>query len=412
MIEVISIKFKGKGKAYFFDPNGLTVNVGDHVIVETSKGPEYAECVRSNHEENDSDIILPLRPVLRIATKEDDARAEMNRRKEKEAFGICREKIVEHGLDMKLVDVEYSFDGSKILFFFTSDGRVDFRELVKDLASVFRTRIELRQIGVRDEARMLGGLGICGKPFCCAQFLDDFQPVSIKMAKTQGLSLNPTKISGTCGRLMCCLKYEQDAYEDLVKNVPKVDSFVDTPAGKGLVIDVNLLRGTVRVKLDDSAENAVKTFSAGEIEVLGGKAKRAEYLAAKAEGLIEEKPREERRLEKPTRRPKAPEPVEASAEVPTSTVDEPAEKPDQPKKKRRHRSKPHKKDGEKQESAQKKDSAPKQKPAAEKHPGEKQGDKPAEKHGDGKSQHKNRNHRRRRPKKPNTGGNGNPPAAQ
>ncbi len=296
MTEVISVRFKSKGKIYYFDPNGVTASPGQFVIVETAKGQEYAECASGNHEVEDSAVRLPLRPVIRLATEADTFRAEENHRREKEAFEVCREKIAKHGLDMKLVDVEMSFEGGKILFFFTSDGRVDFRELVKDLASVFRTRIELRQIGVRDEARMIGGLGICGKPFCCAQFLDDFQPVSIKMAKTQGLSLNPTKISGTCGRLMCCLKYEQEAYEELVKNVPKVDAFVDTPDGKGSVMDVNLLKGTVRVRLEDASELTIRTYTSDEITVLGGKAKRAEYLALKAEGKLPEPPKQPRRL--------------------------------------------------------------------------------------------------------------------
>lgn len=310
MTEVVSVRFKNKGKVYFFDPAGCTVPKGSYVVVETAKGLEYAECVAGNHEVDDSQVRPPLRPVIRLATPEDTARSEENHRKEKEAFGICREKIQKHGLDMKLVDVEYNFEGNKILFFFTSEGRVDFRELVKDLASVFKTRIELRQIGVRDEARMLGGLGICGRPFCCAQFLDDFQPVSIKMAKTQGFSLNPTKISGACGRLMCCLKYEQDAYEELVKFVPKVDSFVETPNGVGSVIDVNLLKSTVRVRLEDSNDVNIKTFNAGEITVLGGKAKRAEYLQMKAEGkLPEPKPVQKLKLSKPEPEP-APEPEE------------------------------------------------------------------------------------------------------
>ena len=286
MTEVVSVRFKNKGKIYYFAPSGNTVRQGEHIVVETAKGLEYAECVAGNHGVEDSQVRPPLRPVIRVATDTDNRRAEENRRLEGEAMEICKEKIKERGLDMKLVDVEYNFEGNKILFFFTSEGRVDFRELVKDLASVFKTRIELRQIGVRDEARMLGGLGICGRPFCCAQFLDDFQPVSIKMAKTQGFSLNPTKISGACGRLMCCLKYEEEAYEELVKHVPKVDSFVDTPAGKGSVIDVNLLKSTARVKLEDSSDMAIKTFSADDITVLGGKAKRAEYLAMKAEGRI------------------------------------------------------------------------------------------------------------------------------
>jgi len=288
MTEVISVRFKNKGKVYYFDPAGLAVATGDAVIVETSKGLEYAECTWGNHEVEDSAIIPPLRPVVRIATEEDRKRAEENKVKEKEAFAICQKKIAEHGLDMKLVDVEYSFEGNKILFFFTSDGRVDFRELVRDLASVFKTRIELRQIGVRDEARMIGGLGICGKPFCCTQFLDEFHPVSIKMAKTQGLSLNPVKISGTCGRLMCCLKYEEDAYEEIVKKAPKVDAFVDTPYGKGTVISVNLLRGYCKVRLEDGFDTTLKTLTFDQIEILGGKAKRAEYLAAKAEGRLEE----------------------------------------------------------------------------------------------------------------------------
>ena len=220
-------------------------------------------------------------------------------------MSICRQRIEKHGLEMKLVDVEYNFEGSKILFFFTSEGRVDFRELVKDLAGIFKTRIELRQIGVRDEARMLGGLGICGRPFCCAQFLDDFQPVSIKMAKTQGLSLNPVKISGSCGRLMCCLKYEQDAYEELVQSVPKIDAFVETPAGVGTVVDVNLLKGTVRVRLEDPNDMSMKTFEAAEVTVLGGKAKRAEYLAALAEGRIEPPQKSQPRLRR-TAAPAAP----------------------------------------------------------------------------------------------------------
>lgn len=251
MTEVISIKFRNAGKVYYFAPGGLVVEPGDHVIVETAKGLEYGECTAGNHEVDDSAIVPPLRPAVRIATEEDRQKAALNEEKEKKAFDICLQKIEAHGLDMKLVDVEYSFDGSKILFFFTADGRVDFRELVKDLVSVFRARIELRQIGVRDGAKMLGGLGICGRAFCCSTFLDDFHPVSIKMAKTQSLSLNPTKISGTCGRLMCCLKYEQAAYEDLIKNAPKVSACIVTPMGEGIVTEVNLLRQTVKVRVDE-----------------------------------------------------------------------------------------------------------------------------------------------------------------
>ena len=288
MTEIVSIRFKNKGKTYFFAPNGNTVADGDAVIVETSKGPEYAVCTWGNHWVDDARVVQPLRPVLRVATEEDRRRSEQNEAREAEAFRICQEKIEERGMEMKLVDVEYSFDGSKILFFFTSEGRVDFRELVKDLAGIFHTRIELRQIGVRDEAKMLGGLGICGRPFCCRQFMDDFHPVSIKMAKTQGLSLNPAKISGTCGRLMCCLKYEQTAYEDLVKQAPKVDAFVDTPGGKGTVVNINLLRSYAKVRLEDTGDTIPKTYPFDELEILGGKARRAEYIAARDAGRLEE----------------------------------------------------------------------------------------------------------------------------
>ncbi len=265
MPEVVNVRFRSKGKAYFFDPAGTNPHIGDSLIVETAKGPEFGECVRGAHYVEETAIVPPLRPVLRIATDEDKAIAQANRAKEKTAFDFCQKKIEERGLEMKLVDVEYSFDSSKILFFFTSDGRVDFRELVKDLAGVFRTRIELRQIGVRDSAKLVGGLGICGRPFCCSTFLEDFQPVSIKMAKTQSLSLNPTKISGTCGRLMCCLKYEQDAYEHLLKTVPKVDTEVDTPDGKGTVKEVNLLRRTVKVKLAEENISELRAYPAREL---------------------------------------------------------------------------------------------------------------------------------------------------
>ena len=231
MTNVISVRFRGGCKTYYFDPRELTVQDGDDVIVETNQGLEFVHCTQGNHPVADSMVVQPLRPVLRLATENDRRTAQLCRQKEKDAFRICQKKIAEHKLEMKLVRVECNFDSSKILFFFTADGRVDFRELVKDLASVFRARIELRQIGVRDEAKMLGGLGICGRPFCCSQFMEDFVPVSIKMAKTQSLSLNPTKISGTCGRLMCCLKYEQAAYEEALKHLPKNDSFVQTPDG-------------------------------------------------------------------------------------------------------------------------------------------------------------------------------------
>ena len=254
MTEVISVRFRGGCKNYYFDPKGHTVKMGDQVIVETAQGPEFGTCTQGNHEVADEAIVQPLCAMLRPATDADRRTVDYNRKKESEAFDICEKKIADHGLEMKLVNVSASFDGSKIIFFFTADGRVDFRELVRDLASVFRARIELRQIGVRDEAKMVGGLGICGRPFCCSQFLDGFLPVSIKMAKTQNLSLNPTKISGTCGRLMCCLKYEQNAYEDAQKRMPKQESFVQTPDGPGNVSDVNVLKETVKVRLDEKPE--------------------------------------------------------------------------------------------------------------------------------------------------------------
>ena len=273
-VEVVDIQFRPGQKVYYFDPAGLKLAVGDHVIIDTARGPEYGICAGGNHKIPEKDVVSPLRSVLRRATAQDEKTIEDNRAKEKKAMEVCAEKVAEQGLDMQLVSAECAFDGSKILFFFTADDRVDFRELVKNLASVFHTRIELRQIGVRDKAKMVGGLGICGRPFCCASFLDDFQPVSIKMAKTQNLSLNPTKISGTCGRLMCCLKYEQDAYEDLLRNAPKAESFVDTPEGRGTVVEIDLLRSRVKVRMEDSPET-ISTFSNSDIAVLrSGKAKK------------------------------------------------------------------------------------------------------------------------------------------
>lgn len=267
MAEVVSVRFRGGSKNYYFDPRGLQIEPDTYLVVETAQGMEYACCVEGNHEVPDQAVVQPLRPVVRIATENDHKSAAYNRKRETEAFGICEKKIADHGLEMKLVNVECSFEGNKIIFFFTADGRVDFRELVKDLASVFRARIELRQIGVRDEAKMLGGLGICGRPLCCSQFLEEFIPVSIKMAKTQSLSLNPTKISGTCGRLMCCLKYEQAAYEDAAGRMPKNDSFVDTPDGIGNVCSVDLLQEQVQVRLD-SAPETPRRYKASEIRVL------------------------------------------------------------------------------------------------------------------------------------------------
>lgn len=252
MTEVVSVKFKDGGREYYFDPDGITLSAGENVIVETQNGIEFGTVSAANHEIEDSTIVKPLKKLLRRATEKDIKKVAENRKKQDEAFGICEELIAQHQLDMKLVEVEYSFDSNKIVFFFTSDGRVDFRELVKDLAARFHTRIELRQIGVRDEAKLLGGLGICGQPYCCKQFLSDFQPVSIKMAKEQGLSLNPTKISGSCGRLMCCLKYEQDAYEYLNSFTPNVGATVQTDEGPAVVTDANVITGNLFVKLVDS----------------------------------------------------------------------------------------------------------------------------------------------------------------
>ena len=271
--EVVDIQFRPGQKIYYFDPAGIQCQAGMHVIIDTARGPEYGYCTGGNHKIPMSDVVAPLRPVLRIATQQDEKTAAENQAKEKKAFDACLQKIEEYQLDMQLVSAECSFDGSKLLFFFTADERVDFRELVKVLATMFHTRIELRQIGVRDKAKMVGGLGICGRPFCCASFLDDFQPVSIKMAKTQNLSLNPTKISGTCGRLMCCLKYEQDAYEDLLKNSPKADSLVDTVDGRGTVVEVDLLRQRVKVRLEE--QGTVGVYNNADIAVLrNGKAKK------------------------------------------------------------------------------------------------------------------------------------------
>ena len=273
-VTVVGVQFKKGGKVYFFDPGKLDIATGDEVIIDTARGAEYGFCAEGNHTVPAAKVVQPLRAVIRVATDNDRRTRQEYKDKEPHAFEVCQNKILDHKLDMKLVSAEYSFDGSKILFYFTADGRVDFRDLVKDLAGVFRTRIELRQIGVRDEAKMMGGLGICGRPFCCKQFLDDFQPVSIKMAKTQSLSLNPTKISGTCGRLMCCLKYEQDAYESLIKTSPKQDSIVNTCDGKGTVTDVSLLKQTVKVRLDNDP-STVKCYHNCDICILrNGKGKK------------------------------------------------------------------------------------------------------------------------------------------
>ena len=326
-VEVVDIQFRPGQKIYYFDPNGLTFQAGEHVIIDTARGAEYGICAGCNHEIPQKDVVAPLRKVLRKATAQDEKIAADNRAKEKRAYDVCLEKIAAHGLDMQLVSAEVAFDGSKILFYFTADERVDFRELVKNLASVFHTRIELRQIGVRDKAKMVGGLGICGRPFCCASFLDDFQPVSIKMAKTQNLSLNPTKISGTCGRLMCCLKYEQDAYEDLIRSSPRLESFVDTPEGRGTVVELDLLRQRVKVRMEENPET-VSVFPNADIAVLrSGKARKndppipADLAPISGNGKRAPQPKE-------AEQPMMLEPIRFRYSTESVVSDEPAEQPE------------------------------------------------------------------------------------
>ncbi len=269
MAEVVGVRFKEVGKIYYFAPGEEKFEPTDMVIVETARGVECGEIAVGNKDVPDEEIVHPLKNIIRKATDADLKKLEKNKESEKRAYDIAVKKIADHGLDMKLVNVEYTFDGSKVLFYFTADGRVDFRALVKDLASVFKTRIELRQIGVRDEAKMLGGLGVCGKEFCCSKFLGEFQPVSIKMAKEQGLSLSPVKISGTCGRLMCCLKYEQEAYTDLLRNTPKYGAIVKTPLGKGTVVEVSLITGMLKVKMDNTPpEAAPQSFSVKDVKLI------------------------------------------------------------------------------------------------------------------------------------------------
>lgn len=275
MIDVIGVRFKKAGKIYYFDPDGTQIEEQIPVIVETARGIEYGLTVISNRNVEENDLVMPLKKVIRVATQEDTKQYKQNKQKEIEAFDICVEKIKQHSLEMKLIDVELTFDHNKIIFYFTSDGRVDFRELVKELAFIFRTRIELRQIGVRDEAKMLNGIGICGRTLCCSTFLGDFQPVSIKMAKEQNLSLNPSKISGICGRLMCCLKYEEDTYEELNKNLPNVGDYVKTPDGNGEVLSINILRQLVKVSVQKKENNdlLLNHYNVNEIKVLSKKGK-------------------------------------------------------------------------------------------------------------------------------------------
>ena len=270
MIKVIGVRFKKAGKIYYFDPSGLEVKKGDFVVVETARGIEFGECVIGIKEIPESDIVAPLKSVIRVAEEADINKHKENKVKEKDALDICLKKIEEHGLNMKLIDVEYTFDNNKVIFYFTADGRVDFRELVKDLATIFKTRIELRQIGVRDEAKMLGGLGPCGRPLCCSTFLGDFASVSIKMAKEQNLSLNPTKISGICGRLMCCLNYEQSTYEDIRKRLPKAGSIVSMGDFKGEVVSNNTVKESVKVKYKRGDEELIEEFKIEDVELLEG----------------------------------------------------------------------------------------------------------------------------------------------
>ena len=270
MIKVVGVRFKKAGKIYYFDPVDMNIQKDTYVVVETARGIEFGECVIGIKEISEDDIVAPLKSVLRIATEEDINKHFKNKDKEKDAFDICLKKIQEHGLTMKLIDVEYTFDNNKVIFYFTADGRVDFRDLVKDLATIFKTRIELRQIGVRDEAKMLGGLGPCGRPMCCSSFLGDFASVSIKMAKEQNLSLNPTKISGICGRLMCCLNYEQSTYEDIRKRLPKVGSIVKTSEGTGEVFSNNIVKESIKVKLKKGEEEVLEEFKIDNIELIKG----------------------------------------------------------------------------------------------------------------------------------------------
>ncbi len=437
MVEVVDVQFRPGQKVYYFDPAGKIITNGTHLIIETSRGPEYGICTAGNHMIPEKEIVPPLRTVIRFATEADERQVAEMRQKEKRAYNICLQKIEEHGLDMQLVSAEYSFDGSKILFFFTADERVDFRELVKNLASIFHTRIELRQIGVRDKAKMVGGLGICGRPFCCSQFLEDFQPVSIKMAKTQNLSLNPTKISGTCGRLMCCLKYEQEAYEDLIRTSPKMDSFVDTPEGRGTIVDVNLLRQNVKVRMEDSPET-VSCFHNCDVCVLrSGKAKKndppipADLAPISGQGKrpVKKQEAEEPRLLEPVRFRYRDEnvvdekPEKVQPEIPAS-----AEESGESRSRRRRRQKQNREDRpaeqkqEKPEKPEKADKAekvekaekprppkkprPEKKPEAEKQNTEAESDQPAAETAEGEHRSRRRrpNYRRRRPKNAGEGG--------
>ena len=410
-VQVVDIQFRPGQKIYYFDPNGIACKAGDHVIIDTARGPEFGTCIAAAHTISSKDVVAPLRPVLRLATAQDEKTAAENQAKEKKAYDICLQKIAEHNLDMQLVSAECAFDGSKLLFFFTADERVDFRELVKNLASVFHTRIELRQIGVRDKAKMVGGLGICGRPFCCASFLDDFQPVSIKMAKTQNLSLNPTKISGTCGRLMCCLKYEQDAYEDLLRTSPKAESFVDTPEGRGTVTEVDLLRQRVKVRMEEHPEE-IQVFSNTEIAVLrNGKAKKNDPpipadlapISGSGKRVRKEEPKEEEPVFLDPIRFRYSTEAVVDEEVP-QVAEEPAdtqaaEQRSANRKRRRRPKAEAPKESKPAPKQEKKAPKPAPKPAAKEAPKETSESAPKEA-GEAKKPHRRRPNYRRRPNKP------------
>ena len=384
-VQVVDIQFRPGQKVYFFDPAGHNLKAGDHVIIDTARGPEYGTCTAGNHTVSAKDIVAPLRPVIRIANEQDEKTAAENQAKEKKAYDFCMKEIAAQKLDMQLVSAECAFDGSRILFFFTADERVDFRELVKTLASTFHTRIELRQIGVRDKAKMVGGLGICGRPFCCASFLDDFQPVSIKMAKTQNLSLNPTKISGTCGRLMCCLKYENDAYQELLRTTPPNESLVDTPQGRGTIIDTSLLKGCCKVRLQNNPDTPV-TFRCDECTVL---------RAGREKGPRQQEPKQPK-AEKPVELPVSEalmdtlEPVEPQAqpEMPASE-----DKPRQQQRRRRDRNK--KPAGEQKPAAQGAQTPAAEKPAAPSGEQKAQSESKPQGEGEQRPRHNRNRHRRR-----------------
>ena len=298
MAKVVGVRFRNVGKIYYFDPKEYEIRLYDHVIVETARGMEYGKVVMPPKEVPDEEVVHPLKEVLRMATKEDDKREKANRQREREAYKVCQQKIREHNLDMKLIDAEYTFDNNKVLFYFTADGRIDFRQLVKDLAAIFKTRIELRQIGVRDETKILGGIGICGRCLCCHTYLSEFAPVSIKMAKEQSLSLNQTKISGVCGRLMCCLKNEQDTYEELNKRLPGIGDSVTTPDGMtGTVHSVNVLRQTVRVVIEENDEKEIQDFSVEDLK-FRSRRKKGKNQDPEGKEPAEKKPEEPKKADK------------------------------------------------------------------------------------------------------------------